>query len=608
MCGIVGYTGNNNSVDFLIKGLSMLEYRGYDSAGIAVLTENGIKCEKEKGRIANLQENIKANPAFKGCSGIGHTRWATHGEPSRINSHPHKSMDGKFYVVHNGIIENYMFIKEMLIKKGYKFVSETDTEAIAHLLQDVYRGDLKDAVISALKMLEGSFAIGIVSEYSPGVIIGAKKDSPLVIGRGDGENYFASDINTVASFSKNVYLLNDMEIAFVDKNNIEIFDVDKKIINKEEFNVNWKLDCVSKDGFESFMEKEICEEPTAVKNTLSKGTKDGKISLSGINLKAEEINNISKIIIVGCGSAYHAGLVGKYVIENLISLPVEVDLASEFRYRNPVINNNTLVVLISQSGETADTLAALREAKKKGATILSVVNAKGSTIARESHHIIYTEAGTEIAVATTKAFGAQLTALYLVALFLGEKKGILNEEKTKKLTSELLSLPEKINIILKNKEQIKAFAKIYQSSKNVFYIGRGIDYPVAMEGALKLKEITYIHAEAYAAGELKHGTISLIEEGTPVVAIVTQKDLKSKTFSNIKEAKARGAVVLAVTNESSAELLKMCDNVFVIPDCNDLWSASLSVVPLQLFGLFVCGYKGLDADKPKNLAKSVTVE
>ena len=609
MCGIVGCISGSDVVPFLLSGLSKLEYRGYDSAGIAVITnENDLKIIKTKGRLSSLCE--KTEPLGLCASiGIGHTRWATHGAPSYVNSHPHVSKNGKIAVVHNGIIENYLQLRCRLEKLGFEFVSDTDTETIAHLLEYYYNGNMTDAIIKVTGDLEGSYALGIVSKDCPGELYAVKKDSPLIVGIGNGENYIASDIPAVLDKTRDIYLLEDKEIVrFTSGGDITVTDCRKNNVKKEIFHVNWDISAAEKGGFDHFMLKEIMEQPRAVRDTAAPRISDGNIVFDSFSISEDEIKNLKKIYIVACGSAYHTGVVGKYTIEKLSRIPVEADLASEFRYRNPIVGKNDLVVIISQSGETADTLAALREAKKRGAKVVSVVNVVGSSIARESDSVIYTWAGPEIAVATTKAYSAQLQVLFMLGIYLADKKKLLSKEQKTELTNELLSIPDKIQTLLKKDNELKQYAQKLKNIKEAFFIGRGVDYGVAMEGSLKLKEISYIHSEAYAAGELKHGTISLIEDGTLVLAIATQVDVFDKMISNIKEVRTRGAKVISFAFEGMNEIEKESDKVVYVPKTLDIFSPALTVIPLQVFAYYMSVYKGCDVDKPRNLAKSVTVE
>ncbi len=607
MCGIVGYIGKKEASPILIDGLKKLEYRGYDSAGIAILSEGKINVIKTKGRLADLEERFKGKIP-KGNIGIGHTRWATHGAPSDENSHPHMSMSENIAVVHNGIIENYMELKKDLEKKGYKFRSETDTEVLAHLAEMYYDGNLVDTLIKVIKDVRGSFAIGLICKDNPNELVAVRKDSPLIVGLGENENFIASDIPAILEHTRKIYLLNDLEFVHLTSDKVELFTIDKKPINKNIFNVEWDVDAAEKGGFDHFMLKEMYEQPKVINNTITPRIKNGLIEFDDINFTADDLKNISRAFIVACGSAYHAGMVGKYLIENLARIPVEVDIASEFRYRNPIIDDKTLVIIVSQSGETADTLAALRDAKKKGARVLAVVNVVGSSIAREADDVLYTWAGPEIAVASTKGYTTQLMAMYMIALKFGVLSGNLSEKDAKHLINELLTVPEKLEVLLGKIDSIKELAKKYHNRRDVFYIGRGLDHMVALEGSLKLKEISYIHSEAYAAGELKHGTIALIEEGTVVVALATQNSLFEKTLSNIKEVKARGGTVIALAQEGNDSVKEIADEVIVLPKIDDRLSSVLAVVPLQLFAYYCAIDKGCDVDKPRNLAKSVTVE
>lgn len=599
MCGIVGYIGNKQAAPILLSGLAKLEYRGYDSAGISVFDGNRLNTFKAKGRLKNLSEMIDGGSSVEGTVGIGHTRWATHGEPSDINSHPHMSESGKIAVVHNGIIENYMKLKEYLIGKGYHFVSETDTEVIAHLADYYYQGDMLETVIKIIHKVQGSYALGILSGDNPDEMIAVRKDSPLIVGLGKEENYIASDIPAILNYTRDVYLIEDNEIAVITRDEVKLFNTDKEEISKEVFHVDWDVSAAEKGGYEHFMIKEIMEEPQSVMNTVSPILKQGLLNIEKVP---------DKISIVACGSAYHVGVVGKYVIEQMARIPVEVDIASEFRYRDPLLTENTLVVIISQSGETADTLAALRESKRRGAKIFGIVNVVGSSIARESDEVLYTLAGPEIAVATTKAYSTQLTAMYLLAMSLAKAEGKLTAEQEKQYAEELLRLPEQIEAVLAQKEKIQYLASRYYNAKNIFFIGRGLDYALSLEGALKMKEISYIHSEAYGAGELKHGPISLIENGTLLVAIATQEKLYDKTVSNVKEVKARGAVIMSIAQEGDTAIEECSDAVVYIPKTNQMFTPSLAVVVLQLFSYYVASLKGCDIDKPRNLAKSVTVE
>lgn len=608
MCGIVGYVGTKQAAPILLDGLSKLEYRGYDSAGVAIMTDEGIVVKKKKGRLEKLSNMIDGGDAIKGIMGIGHTRWATHGEPSDMNSHPHLSQSGRFAVVHNGIIENYLKLREYLTKKGFEFISETDTEVIAHLFEYYYNGDIIDTMIKVIGKVDGSYALGVLCADDPDSFIAVKKESPLIVGLGEGENFIASDIPAILKHTKNVYFLENNEIVVLTKDDVKIYNTDREEISKETFVVDWDISAAEKGGYEHFMFKEIMEQPRAIADTVNPRIKDGRIVLDDISLTADYIRDINKIYIVACGSAYHVGVVGKYVIESMVRIPVEVIVASEFRYCNPLVDDKTLVILISQSGETADTIAAMREAKRLGARTFAIVNAVGSCIAREADDVLYTWAGPEIAVATTKAYSTQLTAIYLMSIYMAQELDMLTPELLAKYIKALEKLPDNISKLLENKGEIQYIASKYFNSKSVFFLGRTLDYAVALEGSLKLKEISYIHSEAYAAGELKHGTIALIEEGTVVVALCTVKNLFDKMLSNIKEVKARGAVVIAVAEEGHTEIEKEADYVIYLPKCDELVMPSEVVVPLQLFSYYVSSLKGLDIDKPRNLAKSVTVE
>ncbi|HOM03146.1 MAG TPA: glutamine--fructose-6-phosphate transaminase (isomerizing) [Acetivibrio sp.] len=607
MCGIVGYVGGKNAAPILLNGLKKLEYRGYDSAGVAILDNDDIKVVKCKGRLANLEEKVNCGMPV-GNIGIGHTRWATHGEPNDLNSHPHISNSGKIAVVHNGIIENYMEIKEFLEAEGYEFISETDTEVVAQLIDYHYHGDIVQAVINSINEIEGSYALGVLCSDCPDKFVAARKDSPLVVGLGKGENFVASDIPAILEYTRDVYILEDKEIVLLNDKEVTVYNNHGLIVQKKVFKVNWDVAAAEKSGYEHFMMKEMCEEPKVVKDTISPRIKDGNIVLDNIKITAEDLKNIDKIFIVACGTAYHAGVVGKYIIEKLARIPVEVDVASEFRYRDPLVGDRNLVIIISQSGETIDTLFALRESKKKGAKVLSIVNVVGSSIARESDNVLYTWAGPEIAVASTKAYNTQLSALYLIALDFAYKLGRIDKEYYSNIIEGLRAIPREIEKVLANKDTIQKFAAQHYNAKSIFFIGRGLDYALSMEGSLKLKEISYIHSEAYAGGELKHGTIALIEEGTLVICPMTQDNLVEKMISNIKEVKARGAVVLAIAKESNKQVSKVADVVVAIPDVDSLIAPIVAVTPLQLFAYYMALQKGCDVDKPRNLAKSVTVE
>lgn len=608
MCGIVGYIGDNSASPILLDGLKKLEYRGYDSAGIAVYGDSGVKICKTKGRIADLEGKLENEGKLEGCVGIGHTRWATHGAPDDINAHPHKGGNGRITLVHNGIIENYIELKIMLEQKGYVFVSQTDTEVLAHLFDFFYDGDSLKAMSKVMKMVRGSYATAVLIEDKPDEIIAARKDSPLIVGIGEGENYLASDIPAVLKYTRDCYLLDDNQIALLTKDSIKLYDIDLNEVHKDIYHVTWDVEAAEKGGFDHFMKKEIAEQPKTVRDTLSPRIKDGRVVIDELSLTDEQIKNIGTVHIVACGSAWHVGMAARYVIEKLAKTPCEVDLASEFRYRNPIVRPNDICIVISQSGETADTLAALREAKSKGARTISIVNVVASTIARESDDVIYTMAGPEIAVATTKAFSAQLNVAYLLAIRFAKAKGLIGENYEKTLCEELQELPELIEKLLEMDDYLKQLAKKYVNSEHVFFIGRGLDYAISLEGSLKLKEISYIHSEAYAAGELKHGTISLIEPGTPVFAVATQSDLLEKTLGNIKEVKARGAKVIALVGENHNSADEFADDIIRVPEISDILMPSLTVVPLQIFAYYMALSRGCDVDKPRNLAKSVTVE
>lgn len=608
MCGIVGYVGTGNAAPILLEGLSKLEYRGYDSAGIAVYNGSEIQVEKAKGRLAVLSDMTDGGNSVKGCVGIGHTRWATHGEPSDVNSHPHLSQSNRFAVVHNGIIENYIPLKKKLIDKGFNFVSETDTEVIAHLFEYYYKGDITDAMIKVISKLEGSYALGVLCADYPDQFIAVRKSSPMIVGLGKGENFIASDVTAILKHTRDIYYLEDNEIVILNKDSVKVYNTDKEELSKEVFTVDWDVSAAEKGGYEHFMMKEIEEQPKALRDTISPRIRNGKVVLDDISLTTEDIKNIRKIYIVACGSAYHVGVVGKYIIEKMCRIPVEVQVASEFRYCDPIVGSRDLVIVISQSGETADTLAALKEAKNHGARILSIVNVVGSAIANASDDVIYTWAGPEIAVATTKAYSTQLSVMYLISLYMADKLGMVTSGEYAQYVHDIEALPDMVAEILKNKDEIQYLASKFYNCRSIFFIGRNLDYAVCLEGSLKLKEISYIHSEAYAAGELKHGTISLIEDGTLVVALATGADLFDKTVSNVKEVKARGAVVMGITTQNQDDMDTVADHVVKIPLINETLLPSLSVIPLQLFGYYVASLKGCDIDKPRNLAKSVTVE
>jgi len=608
MCGIVGYVGSEKCAPLLVNGLKKLEYRGYDSAGIALFEGDQIDIIKCKGRLVNLEEKVKSQ-VWNATLGIGHTRWATHGAPNDINSHPHKSQSGKFAVVHNGIIENYIKLRDSLKKMGYEFLSDTDTEVIAHLIEHNYNGNLLEAVRETIAVLEGTYALGVICIDNPNSFVAARRESPLIVGLGKNENFIASDIPAIIEHTRDILILEDGEVVELRSDSVKVYDEIGNIVNKEPFRVTWDVESAEKGGFEHFMMKEMFEEPRVVKDTLSPRIQDGEIVLDHINLTKEDLDKIDKIFIVACGTAYHAGVVGKYVIEKFARIPVEVDVASEFRYRNALVSEKNLVIIISQSGETLDTLVALKECKKRGARVLSIVNVVGSSIARESHDVLYTMAGPEIAVASTKAYNTQLAAIYLLGIHLAKMKNQISDELKTELIKELEMVPKMLESVLAKKDEIAKFASIHYNAKSIFFIGRGLDYALSMEGSLKLKEISYVHSEAYAGGELKHGTIALIEKGTLVVCPVTQDYLIDKIVSNIIEVKARGAVVLAITQEKNYDFVsRIADEVISIPDVSADVAPILAVTPLQLFAYYMAVEKGCDVDKPRNLAKSVTVE
>ena len=608
MCGIVGYVGEKQAAPILLDGLSKLEYRGYDSAGIAVFDGEKINMTKAKGRLKVLEEITHDGRTMPGILGIGHTRWATHGEPSDVNAHPHLNKDGSIAVVHNGIIENYLKLKKKLVNKGYEFISDTDTEVIAHLLDYYYDGNPLRAITKVMHRMEGSYALGIVFKDFPDELYAVRKDSPLIVGHTANGSIIASDVPAVLKYTRDVYFIENEEIVRMEKDSMEFFNVDEERIEKESVHIEWDVDAAEKGGYEHFMLKEMYEQPKAITDTFSPRIKGNEIVIEELNMSDEDIRAVKKLMIVACGSAYHAGVTGKYVFEGMARIPVEVDLASEFRYRDPILEEGTLVIVISQSGETADSLAALRESQERGAKVLGIVNVVGSSIAREADNVMYTWAGPEIAVATTKAYSCQLIALYLLAVKFAKVRGEISDAQVKDYIEDLKRLPDQVELLLNNKNRIQKFANRYLAAKDVFFIGRGIDYAISLEGSLKLKEISYIHSEAYAAGELKHGTISLIEEGTLVTAVLTQEDLFKKMISNIVEVRTRGAFVLAVTTEGNDEVKKAADYVIYIPRANRFFTNSLAIIPLQLFGYYISVGRGCDVDKPRNLAKSVTVE
>ena len=612
MCGIVGFVGEEPAAPILLSGLEKLEYRGYDSAGIAVRNEETGRIEvvKAKGRLKILSEKTDGGMAVPGTCGIGHTRWATHGEPSENNAHPHCTDDKSVVLVHNGIIENYQELKEKLLKSGYSFYSQTDTEIAVKLVDYYYKktGTPLEALTRAMLRIRGSYAFGVMFKDCPGRLFAARKDSPLIIGKNESGCLIASDVPAILDRTRNVYYIGNMEIAELSKDEIHFYNIDREEIQKEMVEIKWDAESAEKGGYEHFMLKEIHEQPKAVQDTVGAYVKDGQIDLSEVGLTSEMLAGLERLYIVACGSAYHVGMVAKYVMEELADLPVEVDLASEFRYRNPKLMKDSMVIVVSQSGETADSLAALRLAKEKGVPVLGIVNVVGSSIARESDHILYTYAGPEISVATTKAYSTQLIAVYLLAIQAAFAKGLISEERYGELIVELGRLPEKIQKTLDDKERIQWFASKYANAKDIFFIGRGIDYAISLEGSLKMKEISYIHSEAYAAGELKHGTISLIEDGTLVVGVVTQKALFEKTLSNMVETKSRGAYLMGLTLYGNYNIEDNSDFSVYVPKTEQYFTTSLAIVPLQLMGYYVSVAKGLDVDKPRNLAKSVTVE
>ena len=609
MCGIVGYVGGKEAVEVICDGLEKLEYRGYDSAGVAVVNEGKqISWAKKQGRLSRLEEILEASP-IKGNVGIGHTRWATHGVPSDVNSHPHLNKSETIAVVHNGIIENYMEIREKLIAEGYEFKSETDTEVAVHLIDKYYEGDLLQAVYKAVAEFRGAYALGVVSSNHPGELVAVRKESPLIVGVGEGEYFIASDVPAILKYTRNVYYLENDEVVYIKDGAIEILDQNQNKVDKALQTVEWDIEAASKNGFDHFMMKEIYDQPQAIRDTLLRRLDENRmIHLDDITLTKEDLEGIKKMYIVACGTAYHAGLVGKYAIEKLAKVPVEVDIASEFRYSDPFIDEHTLLIVVSQSGETADTLAAMKLAKKKGARVLAITNVVGSSVAREAHDVFYTWAGPEVAVASTKAYTAQMIAFYMIALDFAYKKGTVTLERYHELINHIEGLAPLVEEILEDKDQLQKMALDMKDAQNAFYLGRGVDYTTAREAALKLKEISYIYTEAFAAGELKHGPIALIDEGTPVLAIVTQDALQEKMISNIKEVKARGAFVIAIAKKGDTEIAKVADDLFYIPQAEDLLMPVLAVIPTQLISYYVSIARGNDVDKPRNLAKSVTVE
>lgn len=608
MCGIVGYIGKEQAAPILLDGLAKLEYRGYDSAGLAVYDGSDIEIVKAKGRLQALRDLTGDGKSLKGTIGIGHTRWATHGEPSVSNAHPHFNKDKTIAVVHNGIIENYQPLKEKMMAKGYSFLSETDTEVIAHLLDYYYDGNPLGAIEKVMHRVKGSYALGVLFKDFPDKMYAVRKDSPLIVGASEEGNFIASDVPAILRYTRDVYFIENGEICELSRGGIAFYNEDLEIISKETKTIEWDIEAAEKGGYEHFMLKEIYEQPRAVLDTISPRIKDDRIVIDELDMSEDDIKKLKRIYIIGCGSAYHVGVSGKYIIEKLTRIPVEVDLASEFRYRNPILEPDSMVIIISQSGETADSLAALRKAQELGVKVLGVVNVVGSTIAREADNVLYTWAGPEISVATTKAYSTQLSALYLLAMLFGDVRGTISAQEYAEMLAELRSLPDKIQEILGDKERIQWFASKYANAQDVFFLGRGVDYATSLEGSLKLKEISYIHSEAYAAGELKHGTISLIEDGILTVAVVTQPDLYEKMISNIVEVRTRGGYIFTLTNKGNCVMEDTSDFTVYIPKTHPCFTPSLAVIPLQLFGYYVSVAKGLDVDKPRNLAKSVTVE
>ena len=612
MCGIVGFVGSHQAAPVLLEGLSKLEYRGYDSAGLAVRDGGGkIEIVKAKGRLRALKEKTNDGAALAGTCGIGHTRWATHGEPSEENAHPHHSDDGSVVAVHNGIIENYQELKTKLQKNGYKFYSGTDTEVAVKLIDYYYKkyfGNPVDAINRSMVRIRGSYALAVMFKDYPGEIYAARKDSPMIIGLEDGEAYLASDVPAILKYTRTVYYIGNLEIGCLKQGQVTFYNIDGEEIQKDSVQIEWDAEAAEKDGFEHFMMKEIHEQPRAVEDTLNSVVKEGRLDLSEVGLTEDEMKQVSQIYIVACGSAYHVGMTAQYVIEDLAKIPVRVELASEFRYRKPLLDPNGLVIIISQSGETADTLAALRESKNRGIRTLAIVNVVGSSIAREADNVFYTLAGPEIAVATTKAYSTQLIACYALAIQFALARGEIDDTRYTGLIEELMTLPEKIARVIEDKERIQWFASKYANAHDIFFIGRGIDYTISMEGSLKMKEISYIHSEAYAAGELKHGTISLVEDGTLVIGVLTQKELYEKTLSNMLEVKSRGAYLMGLTSYGNYNIEDTADFTVYIPKTEEYFTTSLAIISLQLLGYYVSLARGLDVDKPRNLAKSVTVE
>lgn len=608
MCGIVGYIGTEQAAPIILDGLSKLEYRGYDSAGIAVFDGEKIITQKAVGRLKILENLTCGGERLKGFSGIGHTRWATHGAPSEKNAHPHRNKTGTIAVVHNGIIENYSILKKKMQNKGYEFISDTDTEVLAHLLDYYYQGNPLETIIKVLHRVEGSYALGIMFADHPEAIYAVRKDSPMIVGKNDKGCFIASDVPAILKYTRTVYYVDNQEVVELKKEGMCFYSIDEEKLVKEPVTVEWDVNAAEKAGYEYFMLKEIYEQPATVNNTILPRIKGNEIVINELGISDDELCKVEKIHIVACGSAYHVGMTGKYIIEGLAQIPVDVDVASEFRYRDPILQKGDMVIVISQSGETADTLAALRETQKKGFKVLGIVNVVGSSIAREANSVMYTWAGPEIAVATTKAYSAQLTALYILALKFARVKVIMKQNQYESMLTCLQHLPDQIELLLGQKEKIQNLANRYAGSKDIFFIGRGIDYAISLEGSLKLKEISYIHSEAYPAGELKHGTISLIEEGSLIIALATQPKLYQKTISNMTEVRSRGAKVMAITFESNKLMEKAADYVIYIPETDPYFANSLAIIPLQLLAYYIAIGKGCDVDKPRNLAKSVTVE
>ncbi len=609
MCGIIGYVGNRKAAPILVEGLKKLEYRGYDSAGFCTINNNQTIVEKDIGKINEIESKVNLN-GLDGNIGISHCRWATHGNVTKENAHPHMDCKNNISVVHNGIIENFSELKEKLIEKGHKFSSSTDTEVIAHLIEDNYNGSIEESTRKALEQIEGSYALGIVCAKEPNKLIAARNESPLILGLGKNENFIASDVPAILKYTNKVIYLDNNEIAVLEKNNYSIKNINGKIINKKIYEIDWDSELAEKSGYEHFMLKEIHEQPRAITETLNGRIENGRVNIKDeLNFNADELKKINRIIIVACGTSWHAALVGEFMLEELAKIPVEVEYASEFRYRNPIINENTLIIAISQSGETADTLAAIREAKKRNAKVLSIVNAKGSSISRESDSVLYTYAGPEIGVASTKAFTAQLVVLYLFALFMSNLKRTLDEEKIKELLEKLRRLPLQMEALLNKDKEIKKIACIYNDKNNALFLGRGVNFPIALEGALKLKEVSYLHAEGYPAAEMKHGPIALIDKNMPVVVIAT-KDIYTykKVLGNMQEVKARNGIIIAIVTEGDEEVKKLADYTITIPKTLYILSSILTAIPLQLLAYYAATDRNLDPDKPRNLSKSVTVE